>query len=364
MNRPDSHDYQTLFLNSVPLLDVRAPVEFTKGAFPGAVNLPLIDDQERHRIGIRYKQAGQQAAIDLGHQLVRAETREARLTAWRSWWRTHPEGYLYCFRGGLRSRTAQAWLREAGVDAPLVQGGYKAMRRFLLENMARHLHSLPIAVLGGRTGCGKTRVIERLNHAIDLEGLAHHRGSAFGRRPAGQPTQINFENALAIELLRQAARRPARVVLEDESKLIGRCYLPQALQDRIRQAPRILIDEPLESRVQVTLEDYVIGPQDEYARHYGAANAFEHLAQALRDAMDRIRKRLGGARHEALRACLDAALTRQCDSGDAEGHRDWIRDLLSGYYDPMYDYTLRHRDGPVVFQGRREEVMHYLGEGQ
>lgn len=360
-HRPDTRDFAALFLNDTPLLDVRAPVEFEKGAFPTATNLPLIDDDERHRIGIRYKRAGQQAAIDLGNELVCGAVREARLAAWQRWWRAHPDGYLYCFRGGLRSRTTQAWLREAGVDAPLVEGGYKALRRFLLERMEAHLRALPFTVLAGRTGCGKTRVIERLDNALDLEGLAHHRGSAFGRRPAGQPAQIDFENRLAIDLMKLARRAPATVVVEDESKLIGRCYLPQTLQARLKVAPRVMVEESLESRVQVTLEDYVIGPLAEYRRHFGDDQAFERLAGALLDAMDRIRKRLGGDRHRRLRTELEAALDHQRRGGGAGPHRHWIAELLEGYYDPMYDYMMeKHRDGDILFRGTRDQVLDYL----
>ncbi len=122
-------------------------------------------------------------------------------------------------------------------------GGYKAMRRFLLESLDAQLARQPLWVLGGRTGCAKTRVIRQLDNAVDLEGLAHHRGSAFGRRPGGQPTQIDFENRLAIDLLRLADRGVGRVVAEDESKLIGRCFLPTRLQARL-DAPRVLIEEP------------------------------------------------------------------------------------------------------------------------
>ncbi len=356
----DTRDYAGLFLGDTPLLDVRAPVEFAKGAFPTASNLPLLNDDERHRIGIRYKQQGQQAAIDLGNELVSGRKKRARLDAWQAWRRAHPDGYLYCFRGGLRSRTAQTWLSQAGVDVPLVVGGYKAMRRFLLDSLRRNLRQLPMVVLSGRTGCGKTRLIERLDNAVDLEGLAHHRGSAFGRRPGGQPSQIDFENRLAIALLKQAQQHGDLVVVEDEGKLIGRCYVPDDLQARIRQSPRVVIDEPLEARVRVTLEDYVTGPLDEYRHHYGEERAFEHLAEALLAALDRIRKRLGGARHQHLRGELEAALDEQRRGGDPRRHEVWIRELLSGYYDPMYDYMLERRDGPILYQGSRAEVMDYL----
>lgn len=356
----DTRDYQDIFLHDRPLLDVRAPVEFGKGAFPGAENRPILDDEQRHRIGIRYKQKGQRAAIELGHELVSGKQREARIRGWLEFARRHPEGFLYCFRGGLRSQTAQAWMRDAGVEYRLVQGGYKAMRRFLIEQFERHVNRMDIRLLSGRTGTGKTRVLVELEQAVDLEGIAHHRGSAFGRRPGGQPSQIDFENRLSIALLKLAARGIGTVLLEDESRLIGRCHIPLLLQDRMKEAPRVLVEEPVESRVQLTLEDYVIGPLQEYRDWFGEEEALARLSAELLDAMDRIRKRLGGARHRELRGQLERALNEQARSGDTEGHRSWIRELLSGYYDPMYDHMLEKRGGTIVFAGSRNEVREWL----
>lgn len=360
--RDDTRDFLDLFLNDIPLMDVRAPVEFHKGAFPHATNLALINDDERHQIGICYKQHGQQAAIDLGNQLVSGEEREARMQAWQAWWQANPHGYLYCFRGGLRSQTTQAWLREAGIDAPLVTGGYKAMRSFLLEQLEHCIATLPFEILCGRTGCAKTRVIESQPHAVDLEGLAHHRGSAFGRRPGGQPSQIDFENALAIALIKMRHQQYPWVLLEDESKLIGRCHLPFSLQDKIKSRPRIIINETLASRVEVTLEDYVAGPLEEYRQHFGGEEALQRLGEELLSAMDRIKRRLGGLRHQQLRQQLQEALAVQAINGETELHREWIHSLLADYYDPMYDYMLSKREGEVLFEGSRDEVSAFLNE--
>lgn len=358
----DIRDYRQLFLDDTPLLDVRAPVEFGKGAFPGAINLPLLEDDERHRIGICYAREGQDAAIALGHRLVSGSVREARLHAWLGWFQRHPEGVLYCFRGGLRSRTVQQWLAQAGCERPLVVGGYKAMRRFLLQSFERDIQRQPLRLLCGRTGTGKTRVIEAVPDSIDLEGLAHHRGSAFGRRPGGQPAQIDFENALAIALLRHRADGEHPLLLEDESRLIGRCYLPPVLQARMKQAPRVVVEESLDSRVQVTLEDYVLAPLAEFRAVYGEEQAAQRLGASLLDSLDRIRKRLGGARHAALRVILEDALEQQRDSGEVARHRDWILPLLRDYYDPMYDYMLDHHTGPVCFRGSRQAVQAWLAD--
>ncbi len=141
------------------MMDMRAPLEFAKGAFPGAHSLPLMTDEERAAVGRCYKREGQQAAITLGHELVSGEVKARRLAAWVDFARRHPSGYLYCFRGGLRSQTVQQWLREAGIDYPLVLGGYKAMRRFLLEELERSVAAADIVLVAGKTGTGKTRVI-------------------------------------------------------------------------------------------------------------------------------------------------------------------------------------------------------------
>lgn len=355
-------DYERLLLNGTPLLDVRAPVEFAKGSFPAAENHPLLNDEERRQVGIRYKEAGQQAAIDLGHELVHGELREERIAAWRDFAGRHPEGTLFCFRGGLRSRIVQDWLREAGIDYPRVAGGYKALRRFLLDTFEQEVPRTAFELLAGRTGTGKTWLIHERPDAIDLEGLAHHRGSAFGRRPGGQPSQIDFENRLITALMRQRASHANSVLLEDESHLIGRCHLPPTLQERMKASARIEVDEPLDSRIQVTLEDFVLNPLDEYRAWYGDAEAQQKLGEELLAALDRIRKRLGGARHQTLRAELENALREQQDRNNPDGHREWIRALLTDYYDPMYDYMLRNRGGTVLFRGRRDDVRAWLRE--
>jgi tRNA 2-selenouridine synthase len=353
-------DYRRLFLDDVPMLDVRAPVEFAGGAFPLSTNIALLNDDERHRIGICYKQQGQQAAITMGHALISGVTREARMQAWQDWVHAHPNGVLYCFRGGLRSHTVQQWLDQAGLSVPLIKGGYKAMRRYLLDITESLTHSLPLVIVCGRTGCGKTRVIEALDNSIDLEALAHHRGSAFGRRPGGQPCQIDFDNRLAVAMLKQSVREHRKIVLEDESRLIGRCHVPLTLQDYIRDGARVLIEESLDSRIDVTLEDYVIGPLAEYRQHYGEDVALTRLGEELLASLDRIQRRLGGTRHRDLRTQLEQALAMQGEYGDTTGHRSWIRTLLADYYDPMYDYMLQQRHGPVLFQGSREEVHAWL----
>ncbi|WP_207061063.1 tRNA 2-selenouridine(34) synthase MnmH [Motiliproteus sp. SC1-56] len=360
MGRSNTRDYRRLFLEDVPLFDTRAPVEFQQGAFPNSVNLPLMSDEERAQVGTCYKEQGQEAAIELGHRLVCGELKEQRVAGWKAFAAAHPEGFLYCFRGGLRSRVTQQWLREAGIDYPYVEGGYKALRRYLLE-VLEEAAAWPLLILGGRTGTGKTKVIERVAAAVDLEGLANHRGSSFGRRVSPQPTQIDFENALAIRLLKLRESMPGTLMLEDESRLIGSLSLPLSLFDRMKAAPLALLEEPMEVRIDTVIEDYVVDLGEEYRRVYGEAGEVRY-ATYMQESLDRIRKRLGGARHQEVSALLQQALQRQQATGELEGHRAWIEFLLKNYYDPMYDYQLQKKLDRVVFRGDREAVIDWFSD--
>ncbi len=351
-------DYAALFLHGTPLLDVRAPVEFQRGAFPCATNLPLMDDAERAAVGTCYTEQGQEAAIALGHQLVCGERKQARIAAWQQFAEQHPEGRLYCFRGGLRSQITQQWLREAGVDYDYIPGGYKTMRRFLLDNLTAQCTpgKQSLRLLSGRTGCGKTRVLQQIHHAIDLEGRANHRGSAFGRLPGGQPSQINFENALSIDFLKLAQHAPAAIYIEDESRLVGRCYVPDVLQAAMHPAGRVVVEASAEQRTQLTLEDYVLNYWPRLQVAYGE-RAAEHFSEQFLGSILRIKKRLGDERYRYLHGLFQAAIEAFLQHGDAEGFRAGFHLLLTEYYDPMYDYMLSKRQGDILFRGSAEEVV-------
>lgn len=352
---PVTADYARLFLEDVPLLDVRAPVEFAEGAFPQAENLPLLTDEERHRIGIRYKEEGQEAAIELGYRLVSDEEKSRRIALWADWARRHPDGVLYCFRGGLRSRLTQQMLaEEAGIVVPRVSGGYKALRRFLLNTLVERSASQPLVVLGGRTGAGKTDLLRMIDNSIDLEGIAHHRGSAFGRHATPQPSQINIDNAIAIRLLRFAGNTP--VLVEDEGRAIGSREVPQVLHAAMQTSPLVLLEESLERRVAQSFKDYVLDGLAEFRRLHGEEEGFALYAEHVRASLARIQRRLGGLRHRQLTDLLEEALTA-FRAGDDAGMREFVRRLLVEYYDPMYDYQISKKLDRVIFRGDREAVL-------
>ncbi|MDG2395771.1 MAG: tRNA 2-selenouridine(34) synthase MnmH, partial [Candidatus Thioglobus sp.] len=131
-------DFHSLVINNTPMFDTRAPVEFSQGAFPHTQSLPLMSDKERELIGTCYKNKGQDKAIELGHELVQGDVKQARVDAWLEFINNHPHGALYCFRGGLRSQITQQWIYEAtGIDYPRLKGGYKALRRYLIDETDR-----------------------------------------------------------------------------------------------------------------------------------------------------------------------------------------------------------------------------------
>ncbi len=363
--RDNSSDYRDIFLNDVPMMDARAPIEFAKGAFPGVINLPLMNDVERQKVGTSYKQQGQEAAIKLGHQLVSGELKAERIAAWAAFAKAHPDGYLYCFRGGLRSQITQQWLKdEAGIDYPRVVGGYKAMRGFLLETTEQALAQCDFVIVGGLTGTGKTEVLAQLHNSLNLEGHANHRGSSFGKRATPQPAQIDFENRLAIDILKKRAAGQQQFVLEDESRMVGSCTLPLALHQGMQGYPLIWLEDSLEGRVERILGDYVIDLCAEFIAVHGQEQGFALYAERLQQSLSNILKRLGGERHQRLAAIMQAALLEQERGAGVGLHRGWIEGLLVEYYDPMYAFQRDSKDKRIEFCGDQAAVVEYLRQRQ
>lgn len=340
------------------LIDARSPSEFAQGHVPGAVNLPIMNDEERHRVGLCYKENGPDAAIELGHRLVSGATKRERLQGWLEASRRQPGNTaIYCARGGLRSRITQSWLAEAGVSLPIVEGGYKSLRHHLMAINEDLCVRGDLRVVAGRTGSGKTRVIERVANALDLEGAANHRGSAFGRHVDPQPTQANFENRLALDSLALDIDRP--ILLEDESRNIGSVHLSEAMINRIKSAPVVLLEVPFEDRVEMITEDYVLALQQEYRQRFGELG-IERYRDYMEGALARIRRRLGGELHQRILGELRQALDQQRATGDTDAHRAWISSLLAGYYDRMYDYQLSKATRDVIFTGDIDAVVGFL----
>ena len=368
-NLSEHEDIAELFLNDIPLLDVRAPVEFEQGSFPNAVNIPLMTNEEREAVGIKYKEQGQDAAILLGAELVTEEGRKQRKQAWAEFMQNanlHKTGgigggVLFCFRGGLRSQITQQWLLdETGTDYPRVAGGYKAMRRFLIESIDRIAQEMPIVILGGRTGSGKTRVLKQLENSIDLEGLANHRGSAFGPTATPQPTQINFENALAIDMLKKEAAGVTFFVIEDEARNVGSLGVPLALYEAMQKSPIVKLDVPQEDRNKISIEEYIVDTKQHFDSVYGEEEGAVKLSEHLLNSLSKIQKRLGGERYKEAQDQMKSATKQYLEAGLLNGFIPVVNSLLVDYYDPMYDYQIEKKKNRIVMEGSVKEVLGYI----
>lgn len=352
----DGTDYRAILANDTPLIDVRAPVEFAQGAMPAALNLPLMNDTERAAVGTCYKRHGPEAALALGHRLVNGETREQRIHAWREICLTNPHGYFCCARGGQRSHIAQAWVKETGIDYPLIAGGYKALRQAAIQATNEQVQK-PMVLIGGCTGSGKTLLVKHHPDGIDLEGLAHHRGSSFGRTLQPQLSQATFENHLAVDLLKKDA---ARWVLEDEGRMIGSNHLPECLRERMAQSMIAVVEDPFEVRLERLREEYFERMWHDFAAAYGEDAGWQEYGEYLHHGLFAISRRLGLQRFAELTAWLDSALIEQRRTGSTEAHYAWLAPLLNDYYDPMYRYQLEKKADKIVYRGTFNNVAAWL----
>ncbi len=336
-------------------IDVRAPVEFHQGHIPLSINAPILSDEERAQVGLTYKRDGQDAAIERGQALVSGDNRETKIKTWEEILRDHPEAILTCFRGGLRSRTTQGWLKERGWDRPLLNGGYKAIRQAFLEQIEKIAKVQKFLLLSGPTGAGKTRLLHRLSASwpvADLEAYAEHRGSAFGSWGGEQPQQAVFENRLAWQLFRVESdlqRRRIPLILEDESRLIGRCVQPEVFFERLRSSPILWLDEPLERRVENTFEDYILNVE-----------VREALFQRYKQSLGKIRNRLGGLRYKKILSQLESCENAWKSRGELDENRVWIESLLIDYYDPLYFGSLDRRNPEIVLKAPSDQVFDFL----
>ncbi len=240
------------------VIDVRSPAEFAEDHVSGSVNLPVLDDAERVRVGTIFKQVSPFEARKLGAALVSRNIARHLESHFAEKGRDY-NPLVYCWRGGQRSGSLALVLAEIGWRTAVVEGGYKAYRRRVVETIQASSGILGYVVLNGYTGAGKTRLLRALGDAgeqvLDLEELARHKGSVFGGEPGcPQPSQRRFESLLYDRLLRFDADRP--VFVEAESTKIGRLNLPPPLWQRIRRGPVVEIASPLAARAAHLVEEY------------------------------------------------------------------------------------------------------------
>lgn len=349
-------DFEFIFKNNIPIIDTRAPIEFEKGSFPNAINMPLMFDKERKEIGTCYKNHGKDKALELGHKLVSGEKKKERVKMWVDFAKKHPNGAIFCFRGGLRSQIAQKWIYEnSQISFPKILGGYKKLRNFLIENIENSTLRKKFIVIGGQTGCGKTILINEIDKSIDLEGIANHRGSAFGNMTSPQPTQINFENKLSIELIKSSES----IVLEDEGANIGSVQIPKNFFNKMSLSPLVLLEAAIEERIKISLEDYVENMLKRYI-NLDPLTASNNFSNYWEQSLDKIQKRIGLKRYHDLKNDLNLALRNFLNNNDNSHFIGIIEKLLTEYYDPMYSYQISKKKDRIIFSGNFQEVKEFL----
>ncbi len=302
----------------IPVLDVRTRAEFEQGHIPQANNLPLFSNEERKEIGILYKQKGREDALKRGLELIGPKMRN--LVDDAEQFAPRRKILVHCWRGGMRSESLAWLLQFAGFDVSVLEGGYKRFRNWVLDSFEI---KQPVIVLGGMTGSGKTYLLKELaklgEQVIDLEGLANHKGSAFGSLGEdNQPTNEQYENALAVLWRNLDPNQP--VWLEDESSRIGKIILPEKIYAMIRQAPVVKVEVDFQRRIEHLVNEYAVFPKDQLA-----------------GCVKKIERRLGGMRtKQALRAIEN-------------GEFDKVAELTLHYYDKTYHYGIGKRDPETVF---------------
>lgn len=287
------------------LIDVRSEGEFERGHIPGAINIPLLQNEERVQVGTIYKQEGRDAAVALGYKLIGPRFHDL----YEAFKAAGPNPVFYCWRGGLRSHISATLLEWGGQPVGLISGGYKAYRHFVQKEL-----SIPrkFALLGGMTGVGKTEILQLLAQkdypVVDLEALASHRGSVLGGLGMPiQPTVEMFENLLHKAVA--AFPESCTILMESESRKIGACVMPEGFWNNMLNSPVLEIQVSDEQRADRLVKEYA---------HFDS--------QLLAEKTEKLRKRLGGL------------LCQQAKEAILEGRKaEWVN-ILMGYYDKSYRY--------------------------
>ncbi|MDW0109601.1 tRNA 2-selenouridine(34) synthase MnmH [Sporosarcina aquimarina] len=292
------------------MVDVRSPKEFKEASIPGALNIPVFNDEERAEVGTIYKQVGQAEAKKRGLEIF-----SAKLPAFIAEFEAIDTSLtVFCWRGGMRSKTAATVLDLMGIHPHRLTGGIRTYRQWVVQELENFKYSPELIVLNGYTGSGKTVILHKLAEAgepiVDLEGLAGHRGSIFGQIGLEASNQKNFESLLLHDLKR-TANEPV-VFIEGESKRIGKVTMPGFLFEKKEHSRQLIIQLPIEERVRITLEDYQPAERPE----------------EFKAAFEQIRRRI----HVPIAKEIEEAL----NSGDFDSA---TRLLLEHYYDPRYQHS-------------------------
>ncbi|MEN3028797.1 MAG: tRNA 2-selenouridine(34) synthase MnmH [Aquificaceae bacterium] len=273
------------------LVDIRSPSEYQEFHIPGAINLPLFEDEEKRLIGMVYRGEGLEKARELGYDIAWKKF-ENLLQKFKELRERHRHVVLYCWRGGLRSQELCSVLSSVGVEVLRLEGGYRAYREFILKDMESLIRNRRFLVLTGKTGVGKTKLLRRLKEegypVIDLEGLARDRGSVFGKLGMGKGISQKLFDALLYEELRKLKEN--LLLVEDESRLIGKVHLPGIFWQKKEEGLFLEVEATYESRLKNLMEEYA---------------SFDGWQEEFKKSLLKIRKYLGEERYRKVLHLLE-----------------------------------------------------------
>jgi len=334
-------------LSNVSNIDLRSENEFKKGSIPQSVNIPILNNDQFKKVGIEYKKNGSDAAIALGHSLVKGSLKENLIHHWTEHLKKNPECLLYCFRGGMRSEIAVKWLNDCGVKVNRLKGGYKNFRNWVIsQHLDIENYIKDWIIIGGLTGSGKTDFLRSFKESIDLERIANHRGSAFGIRDGGQPTQSNFENILTLDYLNHKSEN---LILEDESRTIGRAGLPGFWYQKMQSSKLVILEVDDDNRAENIYYEYVY---DEINDGVSEESLLEKYLVSLKN----IKRRLGNVVYDNVKDLMKSAFHQN----EKEIHKEWILALLTNYYDKTYRHKLDMRKDFIVHKGGIDSCRDYI----
>jgi tRNA 2-selenouridine synthase len=292
------------------IVDVRSPDEYSEGSISNSINIPLLSNEERNLVGILYKKFGQKKAIEEGYQIL-----DPKLDVLKKWFDeivSKERIVIYCARGGMRSKVVTTLLKSWGYDAIQLLGGYKAYRNHVITAIdnfrVKHLF-----VLHGQTGVGKTLIINKLDNAIDLEGIAQHRGSLFGAIGKTPRTQKQFESELFNRLLELDNSKA--VFVEGESRKIGKVSIPNAFFKQLLTGSVVLLEATVGTRVTRIIDEYI----------HNQANS----APEIKTIIGKLKAELGKNVVDDLQQKIDNCEYSVC-----------FQYLLEQYYDKKYIHTI------------------------
>ena len=334
-------------LSSYKNIDLRSEKEFHKGTIPGSVNIPILSNDEFENVGKEYKNKGQEAAINLGLQLVKGDLKNKRIDAWKNHLNNNPGCFIFCYRGGLRSKIAQEWLEKENIIVQRISGGYKNFRSNILDEHVNSKYDInKWMIIGGLTGSGKTALLSQFKETIDLEKIANHRGSAFGKNISPQPSQADFENELTLKYINHSH---SNILLEDESRSIGRVTLPGTWYEKMQSSKLVVLKVNTDERVNNILDEYVL-------QILKTSNNVQELLNQYLFSLEKIKKRLG----DKLFKEISDLMIKAFKMDNLDSHKKWISKLLIGYYDPMYNYKLKLRKEYIVHIGDDISCFNYI----